>query len=153
MNLIIEAIKSLRNVRAEMNVPPSKKAKVSIYTVDEKEAFEKGIIYLEKLGSASEVEFVDSKDDAPENSVTAVTSGAELYMPLLDLIDLEKELERLNKEKDKLQSEIDRVEKKLSNERFVSKAPEAVVAEEKAKGEKYKEMYKAVVERLEALQK
>ena len=74
-------------------------------------------------------------------------------MPLLDLIDLEKELERLNKEKDKLQSEIDRVEKKLSNERFVSKAPEAVVAEEKAKGEKYKEMYKAVVERLEALQK
>ena len=119
----------------------------------EKDAFKKGIIYLEKLGSASEVEFVDSKDDAPENSVTAVTSGAELYMPLLDLIDLEKELERLNKEKDKLQSEIDRVEKKLSNERFVSKAPEAVVAEEKAKGEKYKEMYKAVVERLETLQK
>ena len=153
MNLIIESIKSLRNVRAEMNVPPSKKAKVSIYAMEEKDAFKKGIIYLEKLGSASEVEFVDSKDDAPENSVTAVTSGAELYMPLLDLIDLEKELERLNKEKDKLQSEIDRVEKKLSNERFVSKAPEAVVAEEKAKGEKYKEMYKAVVERLETLQK
>ena len=76
----------------------------------------------------------------------------ELFLPLLDLVDREKELERLNKEKTKLEGEILRVEKKLSNERFVSKAPEAVVNEERAKGVKYKEMLEAVLERIEALQ-
>ena len=72
-------------------------------------------------------------------------------MPLLDLVDIEKELERLNKEKEKLQKEIERVEKKLSNEKFVSKAPEAVVNEEREKGKKYKEMYEAVIQRIENL--
>lgn len=151
MNYIIEAITSLRNVRAEMNVPPSKKAKVSIFAMEGRDAFEAGRVYFEKLASASEVDFVNSKEEAPDNAVTAVTKGAELYMPLLDLIDLEKELERLNKEKDKLKSEIDRVEKKLSNQGFVAKAPESVVEEEKAKGEKYKEMYDAIVERINSL--
>lgn len=151
MSYVIEAIKSLRNVRLEMNVPPSKKAKVMIYAVEGRKAFEEGTVYFEKLASASEVQFLNSKEEAPEKAVSAVTRGAELYMPLLDLIDLDKELERLNKEKEKLQSEIDRVEKKLSNERFVSKAPEKVVNEERAKGEKYKEMYKAVEERINSL--
>lgn len=151
MNYIIEAITSLRNVRAEMNVPPSKKAKVTIFAMEGKNAFEAGRVYFEKLASASEVDFVNSKEEAPDNAVTAVTKGAELYMPLLDLIDLEKELERLNKEKDKLKSEIDRVEKKLSNQGFVAKAPASVVEEEKAKGEKYKEMYDAIVERITSL--
>ncbi|MEA4826859.1 MAG: valine--tRNA ligase [Clostridium sp.] len=153
MNYIIEAIKALRNVRAEMNVPPSRKAKVTIYASEGREAFEQGKIYFEKLASASEVAFTDSKDEVPENSVSTVIKGAEMFMPLLDLVDLEKELERLNKEKEKLEKEIDRVEKKLSNEKFTSKAPEAVVNEEREKGEKYKEMYKAVVERIENLKK
>jgi len=153
MNNIIEAIKALRNVRVEMNVPPSRKAKVIIFATEGKDAFEEGKVYFEKLASASEVEFVSSKEDIPENSVSAVIKGAELFMPLLDLVDLEKELERLNKEKEKLQNEIDRVEKKLSNEKFVSKAPASVVEEEKEKGEKYKEMYKAVLERIENLKR
>ncbi|WP_097027577.1 valine--tRNA ligase [Clostridium peptidivorans] len=151
MNYIIEAIKALRNVRLEMNVPPSRKAKVTIFAVEGKEAFKEGTVYFEKLASASEVSFLNSKEEAPENAVSAVTKGAEMYMPLLDLVDLEKELERLNKEKEKLQNEIERVEKKLSNESFVKKAPEAVVAEEKAKGDKYKEMLTSVLERIESL--
>ncbi|KEH99549.1 valine--tRNA ligase [Clostridium botulinum] len=151
MNYIIEAIKSLRNVRAEMNVPPSRKAKVAIYATEGRDAFEEGRVYFEKLASASEVTFIDSKENAPENSVAAVTKGAEMFMPLLDLVDVEKELERLNKEKEKLQKEIERVEKKLSNEKFVSKAPEAVVNEEKEKGKKYKEMYEAVLQRIDSL--
>ena len=152
MDLIIEAIKSLRNVRAEMNVPPSRKAKVMAYAAEEAiSAFKNGVTYFEKLASASEVEFIKDKNSVPENSVSVVIRGGELFMPLLDLVDREKELERLNKEKDKLQGEIDRVEKKLNNQSFVSKAPEAVVAEEKAKGEKYRVMLEAVLTRIESL--
>ncbi|MDO4534187.1 MAG: valine--tRNA ligase [Clostridium perfringens] len=152
MEFIMEAIKALRNLRASMNVPPSRKAKIIAYTSEEaKDAFINGAAYLEKLASASEVTFIDNKDNLPENLVSVVVKGGELFLPLLDLVDREKELERLNKEKDRLEKEIDRVEKKLSNERFVSKAPEAVVNEEKAKGEKYKEMLTAVLERIDAL--
>lgn len=151
MNYIIEAIKDVRNARADMDVPPSRKAKVFIYATEAKDAFEEGMVYFQKLASASEVVFLDSKAEAPENVVTVVTKGAEVYMPLLELVDLEKELERLNKEKEKLEKEIDRVEKKLCNEKFTAKAPVEVVEEEKAKGEKYKEMYKTVLESIENL--
>ncbi|MDD7373293.1 MAG: valine--tRNA ligase [Sarcina ventriculi] len=152
MEFIMEAIKALRNLRASMNVPPSRKAKIIAYISQEaKDAFINGAAYLEKLASASEVTFIDNKDNLAENLVSVVVKGGELFLPLLDLVDREKELDRLNKEKDKLEKEIDRVEKKLSNEKFVSKAPEAVVNEEKAKGEKYKEMLNAVLERISAL--
>ncbi|CDI50491.1 valine--tRNA ligase [Clostridium tetani] len=151
MSHVIEAIKAIRNVRTEMDVPPSRKAKIMIYALDGIDAFKDGKIYFEKLASASEVEFLNSKEEAPENAVSAVTKGAEIYIPLFDLVDLEKELERLNKEKEKLEKEIERVDKKLSNENFVKKAPEAVVNEEKAKGEKYKEMLEAVLERIKSL--
>ncbi|WP_443663490.1 class I tRNA ligase family protein, partial [Clostridium sp.] len=151
MNYIIEAIKDVRNARVGMNVAPSRKAKVFIYAIEAKEAFEEGMVYFQKLASASEVKFLQSKSQSPENVVTVVTKGAEIYMPLLELVDLEKELERLNKEKDKLKKEIDRVEKKLCNERFTAKAPVEVVDEEKAKGEKYKEMYNAVILSIENL--
>jgi valyl-tRNA synthetase len=153
MEYIIEAIKSLRNVRIEMNVPPSRKAKVMAYVTEEAalEAFKSGETYFQKLASASDVEFLSTKEETPENVVSVVTRGAEMFMPLLDLVDLEKELERLNKEKEKLEKEIDRVEKKLSNEKFVAKAPKEVVEEEKAKGDKYKEMLQAVIVRLESL--
>ena len=152
MEFIMEAIKALRNLRASMNVPPSRKAKIIAYISEEaKDAFINGAAYLEKLASASEVTFIDNKDNLAENLVSVVVKGGELFLPLLDLVEREKELDRLNKEKDKLEKEIDRVEKKLSNEKFVSKAPEAVVNEEKAKGEKYKEMLNAVLERISAL--
>ena len=151
MNYIIEAIKDVRNARADMNVAPSRKAKVFIYATEAKEAFEEGMVYFQKLASASEVKFLATKDEAPENVVTVVTKGAEVYMPLLELVDLEKELERLNKDKEKLGKEIDRVEKKLCNKRFTDKAPAEVVDEERAKGEKYKEMYDSVVQSIENL--
>ncbi len=152
MALIIEAIKAIRNLRAEMNVPPSRKAKVIAYATGEaRNAFEEGKAYFEKLASASTVEFIDNKETLANNVVSIVVKGGEMFMPLLDLVDREKELERLEKEKEKLEKEIERVEKKLSNENFVRKAPEAVVNEEKAKGEKYKEMLKAVEQRIVSL--
>ena len=152
MNYIIDAIRNTRNARAEMNVPPSRKATTYIFATEAVDAFVEGKVYFEKLASASQVIILSAKEEAPENIVTVVSKGAEIYMPLLELVDAEKELERLNKEKEKLAAEIDRVEKKLSNERFVSKAPAAVVEEEKAKGEKYKEMYNSVLESIAKLQ-
>ena len=152
MGYIIEAIKGLRNVRAEMNVPPSRKAKVICYISDEaKEAFNVGTSYIEKLASASEVEFIADKSNVPANAVSLVVKGGELFMPLLDLVDKEKELERLNKEVKKLEGEIERIDKKLGNSGFVAKAPEAVVNAEKEKRSKYVEMLEAVKVRIDAL--
>ncbi len=152
MGYIIEAIKGLRNVRAEMNVPPSRKAKVICYISKEaKEAFNAGTSYMEKLASASEVEFIDDKSNVPANAVSLVVKGGELFMPLLDLVDKEKELERLNKEVKKLEGEIERIDKKLGNQGFVAKAPEAVVNAEKEKRAKYVEMLEAVKVRIDAL--
>ena len=152
MDFIIEAIKGLRNVRAEMNVPPSRKAKVIAHaTAEAKEAFTSGVNYIEKLASASEVVFITDKNEVPENAVSLVVKGGELFMPLLDLVDKEKELERLNKEKKKLEGEVERIDKKLSNQGFVSKAPQAVIDGEKEKREKYQEMLNAVLVRIEAL--
>lgn len=152
MDFIIEAIKGLRNVRAEMNVPPSRKAKVIAHTTTEaKEAFTSGVNYIEKLASASEVAFIDDKNEVPENAVSLVVKGGELFMPLLDLVDKEKELERLNKEKKKLEGEVERIDKKLSNQGFVAKAPQAVIDGEKEKREKYQEMLDAVLVRIKAL--
>ncbi|WP_123054388.1 valine--tRNA ligase [Clostridium sp. JN-1] len=155
MEYIIEAIKSLRNVRTEMNVPPSRKAKIMVYVTENnaKQAFQNGIPYFEKIASASKVEFLDDKSGISKNVVSVVTRGAEIFMPLLELIDLEKELERLNKEKQRLEKEIERVQKKLSNEKFVAKAPQKVVDEEKNKGKKYSQMLEEVIERLNNLSK
>lgn len=152
MSFIIDAIRNTRNARTEMNVPPSRKVKNYILATEAAEAFAEGKVYFEKLGSASEVIIINSKEEAPENTVSVVSKGAEIFMPMLELVDVEKELERLNKEKARLQGEIDRVDKKLSNERFVSKAPAAVVEEEKAKGDKYREMYNSVMESIKKLQ-
>ena len=152
MAYVIEAIKGLRNVRAEMNVPPSRKAKVIAYIgEDAKDAFTNGASYIEKLASASEVEFIDDKSVVPANAVSLVVKGGELFMPLLDLVDKDKELERLNKEVKKLEGEIERIDKKLGNQGFVAKAPEAVVNAEKEKRVKYVEMLEAVKVRIEAL--
>lgn len=152
MAYVIEAIKGLRNVRAEMNVPPSRKAKVIAYIAeDAKEAFTNGAAYMEKLASASEVEFITDKSSVPANAVSLVVKGGELFMPLLDLVDKEKELDRLNKEVKKLEGEIERIDKKLGNQGFVAKAPESVVNAEKEKRIKYVEMLEAVKVRIEAL--
>ena len=133
-----------------MNVPPSKKAKTIIVT-DKTDVFEKGSIFFEKLASASEVVITDTKDGIENGAVNIVVDGAQIYLPMSELIDKDKELERLNSEKTKLESEIKRVEGKLSNAGFIAKAPEKLVNEEREKGDKYKEMLKKVLESIEAM--
>ena len=150
MELIMDAIKNIRNIRAEMNVVPSRKAKVIV--VANKDVFniiEENKDYLITLANASEVTVQEDKKDVPAEVVSAGIDGAEIFIPLDELVDFEKELERLEKEKSKLQKELDRVNKKLSNQGFISKAPEKLIEEEKQKKDKYKEMYDKVLERLE----
>ncbi len=143
--LVIAAVKAVRNTRTEMNVPLSKKAKVYIVT-EKKDAFEKGAEFFMKLAGASEV--VVTSDASVENAVSVVTEGAQILIPLGELVDLEKERERLLKEKERILSEIKRVDGKLSNQGFVSKAPAALIEAEKAKKVKYEEMLKKVEESL-----
>ncbi len=150
MTTIMEAIKGVRNIRNEMNVPPSKKTKLYIVT-DEKDVFEQGKVFFEKLASASEAIVQSDKSGISDNAVSVIAPGAELYLPVDELVDKEKELERLNKEKAKLEGEIKRVEGKLSNKGFTDKAPEKVVEEERQKGEKYKEMLEKVLISIENL--
>ena len=151
MELIMQAISAIRNRRAEMNVPPSKKAKVIIVT-DKTDVFSKGTAFFEKLASASEAVVQTDKTGISENAVNVVVPSAEVYLPLDELVDKTKELERLNAEKKKLEGEIKRVEGKLSNQGFIAKAPAKVVEEEKAKGEKYKEMLEKVLESIKSME-
>jgi len=155
MQLIMEAVRSVRNIRAEMNVPPSRKAKIIFVASGDKELgiLEEGKTYFEKLASASEVVVQRDKEGIPEDAVSSVIAGAEIFIPLDALIDIEKEIERLQKEKSNLEKELERVKGKLSNQGFVSKAPAKVIEEEKSKLMKYQEMYDKVVERLKALSK
>ncbi len=127
---IIAAIKAVRNRRSEMNVPPSVKAALHIETAD-KEIFEQGRLFFERLASASDVEISD-KADMP-NAVTVVTDSARIFIPLDQLVDKEKELARLNKEKKAVQKDIDFSQGKLNNQGFIAKAPAQQVEAEKAK--------------------
>ena len=147
MASIMDAIKGIRNTRNEMNVPPSKKVKLSIVT-KEAELFGSAALFFEKLASASEIEVLADKSNAPENAVSVVTAKAEILLPMDQLVDREKEIERLTKEKVRLQGEIKRVEGKLSNKGFTDKAPAHVVEEERKKGEGYKAMLETVLESL-----
>ena len=113
---------------------------------EDKALFEGAAVFLEKLAGASEVDVIADKSAAPENSVSVVVARAEMLLPLDELVDKEKELERLNKEKAKLEGEIKRVEGKLSNKGFTDQAPDQVVEEERKKGEKYREMLEKVLE-------
>ncbi len=149
MAKIIEAISLIRNRRADMNVAPSKKAKVIIVTADRATYSDDTVKFFVKLASASEVEFV--KEYSDENAVQIVATGATVYIPLGELIDFAKEKERLNKEREKILSEIDRVDKKLSNEGFVAKAPAQLIEAEKAKREKFVEQLAATDEAIAKL--
>ncbi len=150
MLMIMDAIKGVRNIRNEMNVPPSKKAALYIVT-DRADTFMKGDVFFKKLASASDVNVCADKSGVPENAVSVVVPGAEIMLPLDELVDKEKELERLNKEKKRLEGEIKRVEGKLGNKGFTEKAPAKVVEEERKKGEKYSEMLKTVLDSIAKL--
>ncbi len=153
MNVIMNAIKAIRNIRADMNVPPSRKAKAILVVSDDQleSIYTTGSVFFEKLAYCSEIVVTKSKERIDKNYVSAVVEGCEIYIPLGDLIDIEKEIQRLQDEKKKLESEIDRVTKKLSNEGFVSKAPQQVIDAEREKKGKYEDMYAKVNERINAL--
>ena len=136
---MMDTIRAIRTRRAEMNVPPSKRAQVILLT-NEREAYEAGTLFFGKLAYASEIEFVDKTPENADSMVSVVTKGATVYMPMGELIDFEKERARLEKEKAKVQKDIDFVMKKLNNPGFVAKAPEAVVAQEREKVAKYQEL-------------
>ncbi len=150
-----DAVRAIRNVRTGMNVAPSRKAKVFVVSSDSeiRDIFEDGMLFFKSLAFASEVEICADKAGIPEDAVSAVIAGATMYMPFAELVDISAEIERLNKEEARLQGEIKRSNGMLSNEKFISKAPEAKVAEEREKLAKYEQMLTEVTERLKQLTK
>jgi len=154
MELIMASIKAVRNIKVEMNVPPSKKIKlIFVAGASEGNILRNGARFIERLAGASETIIQADKAGIPSDAVTAVVPGAEIFIPLEDLVDIKKELERLEKEKENLEKELDRVNGKLSNEGFISKAPAKVIDEERAKKEKYSRMYEKVLARIASLKK
>ncbi len=150
---IKEAVRGIRTVRTSMNVPNSKKA--TVYVVSEnaeiRDIFENGKVFFAALGFASEVIVQADKTGIADDAVSALLPEAAIYMPLQELVDIAKEKERLHKEEKRLEGELARVNGMLSNEKFVSRAPEAKIQEERAKLEKYTQMMSQVKERLAQL--
>ena len=153
IEIIKEAVRGIRNVRTEMNVAPSRKAQV--FVVSDKEdiirAFNEGSIFFKSLAGASEISIQKDKAGIADDAVSVVIADATLYMPFAELVDISAELERLKKEEKRLEGELARVNGMLSNEKFVSKAPQAKIDEEKAKLEKYTQMMAQVKERIASL--
>ena len=152
---IKEAVRNIRNIRAEMNVAPSKKAKVFVVSENEevRNIFENGKVFFATLGYASEVLIQQDKTGIDEDAVSVLIPNAAIYMPFAELVDIEKEVERLKKEKERLTKELARVNGMLANPNFVNKAPEKKIAEEKEKLENYTQMMARVEERLAHLSK
>ncbi len=154
LEMAMEAIRAIRNIRAEADAAPSKKLRAIILASGEKaEILKSGARYLQNIANITEITFTEDKAGIPEEVMSAVIDGAEIYVPLDDLVDYKAELERLTKEKKKLEGEVERVVKKLSNPGFVGKAPEKVINEEKEKQVKYEEMLAKVSARLEMVAK
>ena len=151
---IKEAVRGIRNVRAQMNVAQGRKASVYVVSQDEsiRNAFWEGELFFASLANASEVLVQEDKTGILEDAVSVVIAGATLYIPFTELVDIAQEIERLSKEEKRLQGELARAEGMLKNERFLSKAPAQKVEEEKAKLEKYAGMLKEVQMRLAQLE-
>ena len=147
---IKEAVRGIRNARAGMNVPPSRKAKVYVVTDDKEteEIFRAGKVFFTTLAYASEVNIQNDKSGIDEDAVAVLIPKAAVYMPFAELVDVEKEIERLRGEQKRLEGELKRVRGMLGNENFVSKAPASKIEEEKAKLEKYTVMMEQVQDRL-----
>ena len=152
---IKEAVRNIRNLRADMNVAPSRKALVYVVSASEdvKNIFNNSLGFFGTLAYASEVKVQADKAGIPEDAVSTVIPDAVIYIPFAELVDIDKEIERLKKEEGRLQGEIKRCNGMLNNERFTSKAPQAKIDEEKAKLVKYTQMLEQVTERLATLSK
>ena len=151
--MVIDLIRSVRNLRAEMNVPLSRRTELFIRPVQLEAGFwKKCSVYIEKLACASSAELIADKPENADKMAAVVTAGGEGYIPMGELIDIAKEKERLLKEKDNLISEVARAQGKLSNEKFVAKAPEAVINAERDKLVKYNDMLASVNARIAALE-
>ena len=152
---IKEAVRNIRNLRADMNVAPSRKALVYVVSASEdvKNIFNNSLGFFGTLAYASEVKVQADKAGIPEDAVSTVIPDAVIYIPFAELVDIDKEIERLKKEEGRLQGEIKRCNGMLNNEKFTSKAPQAKIDEEKAKLVKYTQMLEQVTERLATLSK
>ena len=151
MEAVMDTIKAIRARRAEMNVPPSKKAEVLLVTATP-EVYQQGLHFIQRLAYASAVTFAESAPADAAKMVSVVTHNATAYMPMAELVDIAAELERINKEIEKAKNGLRIVEQKLSNEKFVSKAPEAVVNAEKEKAAKYSELIAKLESSAKAMQ-
>ncbi len=153
MEEIMDIIRAIRNIRSEMDVPMSRKAK--LYIVPQfnwEDVFLDGAIYFEKLAGVGEMIVEDSEHKIPKGTASAVTSKAQIFMPLEDLIDFDREKDRLLSEKKRLEKEVKRAQGKLANKNFVEKAPAHIVEEEREKEKEYKSMLSKVLERLDELE-
>ena len=154
LEMAMEAIRNIRNIRAEAEAAPSRKLRAVILSAGkELDYIKAGERYIKSLANITEINFIDDKALVPEEVMSAVMGGIELFIPLDDLLDYKAEFERLTKEKARLEGEVKRVIGKLSNEGFVAKAPEKVITEEKEKQAKYEDMLAKVISRLELVEK
>ncbi|MDE6055365.1 MAG: valine--tRNA ligase, partial [Lachnospiraceae bacterium] len=153
IEIIKEAVRGIRNVRTEMNVAPSKKAHVFVVSdkAEIRTTFEEGKLFFASLAYASEVTIQGDKNGIADDAVSVVIANANIYIPFAELVDIRQEIERLEKEAKRLDGELARVNGMLNNEKFMSKAPEAKIAEEKGKLAKYVQMKEQVTERLAQL--
>lgn len=153
IEIIKEAVRGIRNVRTKMNVAPSKKAHVFVVSdkAEIRETFTEGKLFFASLAYASDVQIQDDKNGIAEDAVSVVIANANIYIPFAELVDIAQEIARLEKEEKRLEGELARVNGMLNNERFLSKAPEAKIAEEREKLAKYVQMKEQVTERLAQL--
>ena len=150
MEAVMDTIKAIRARRAEMNVPPSKKAEALLVTATP-DIYAQGLHFIQRLAYASRVTFADAAPADTAGQVTVVTHNATVYLPLSELVDVAEELARIEKEIEKAKNGLRIVEQKLSNEKFVSRAPEAVVNVEREKAAKFQELIAKLEESAKAM--
>ena len=149
----MEIIKTIRNIRAEKQIPPSKKVAISIIANDSDKTLINGAIsYINKLAGVDKINYIENSEQLDVLCVSAVTKIAELFIPLGELVDIAKERDRITAEIDKMDSELERSKKMLSNKGFLDRAPKALIDKEIEKQNNYKEIKEKLISQLESLQ-
>ena len=149
MELVFDAIRALRNVRASFNIPVS--SKINILILGDKKLFGDAVIYLQKLAKVEEINFINNDNDIPKQSASAIVRNIKIAVPLKGLIDIEEEIKRQNKKIEKLQAELNPINGRLNNEKFVSSAPEEVVLKTKEKQKELADEIEAINEVIQSL--